>query len=62
MKKIRFIWLITVYLQKYLDDNKNHYQFLINRKFVGTLRYASRHILNTERYSRRDDLESLMYV
>ena len=48
--------------QKYLDDNKNHYQFLINRKFVGTLRYASRHILNTERYSRRDDLESLMYV
>ena len=48
--------------QKYIDNNKNHYQYLINKKFVGTIRYASRHTLNTERYSRRDDLESLIYV
>lgn len=47
---------------KYIDENKNHYQYLINRRFVGTVKFASRHALNTERYSRRDDLESLIYV
>jgi serine/threonine protein kinase len=59
----------TVYIvdfglsKEYVDlDTKQHYEYKEGRSFVGTPRYAS---INTHigiRQSRRDDLESIIYV
>ena len=57
------IYLIDYGLStKFIDNNNQHYKYMINKKFVGTLKYASAHSLNAERQSRRDDLESWFYV
>lgn len=47
---------------KYIDNDNNHYKYLKNRKFVGSIKYASVHALNAEKQSRSNDLESLFYV
>lgn len=47
---------------KYICINNNHYEYSITQKFVGTHKFASRHSLNTEKLSRRDDVESIFYV
>jgi hypothetical protein len=58
------VYIIDFGLSKsYIDpDTKNHYSFKEDRRFVGTPRYAS---LNTHlgvRQSRRDDLESIIFI
>jgi len=47
--------------KKYINNNK-HWNYSITQKFVGTGDYASRHSLNGERVSRRDDVESIIYI
>jgi serine/threonine protein kinase len=57
------IYVIDFGLSKtYLEMDGLHYSYKDNRRFVGTPRYAS---LNTHlgiRQSRRDDLESIIYI
>ena len=47
---------------KYIENENNHFKFTKKKKFVGTCKYASRHALNGERLSRREDIESIFYV
>ena len=57
------ILLIDYGLSKYYIDKKgNHINQKKYQKFVGTLKYASHNILNSLTPSRRDDLESFLYV
>jgi hypothetical protein len=34
---------------KFIDNDNHHYKYMNNKKFVGTLKYASTHALNAER-------------
>ena len=57
------ILLIDYGLSKnYIDKKGNHINQKKYQKFVGTLKYASLNILNSLTPSRRDDLESFLYV
>ena len=47
---------------RYLDKENKHFKFLNGRKFVDTLKYTSRLVLNCERPSSRDDVESIFYI
>lgn len=48
--------------KKYLNNNNKHYEYLENQKVGGTYEFLSRHALNCERLSRRDDIESIFYT
>ena len=48
--------------RKYINHNNKHWNYSITQKFVGTGDYASRHSLNGEKVSRRDDVESIIYI
>ena len=46
------IYLIDYGLStKFIDNNNQYYKYMINKKFVGTLKYSSAHSLNAERQS-----------
>lgn len=46
----------------YLDKNGKHIDFKTNVKYVGTLEYSSINSIGFNQQSRKDDLESLMYI
>lgn len=48
--------------KKYIKSNGDHIDFLENRKFVGTARYASINAHRGVEQSRRDDMESIGYL
>lgn len=45
----------------YIGKNKKHINYKSNAGHVGTIRFSSRHSLNGEQKSRRDDIESWFY-
>ena len=62
---INTIYLIDFGLScTYWENTKTqkHYKFLNGLNFIGTLRYASLNSHNGVRQSRRDDLESMIYI
>lgn len=48
--------------KKFIDDDRQHIPLIKTRKFIGTLRYASINSHRGYELSRRDDLESVIYV
>jgi serine/threonine protein kinase len=57
------IYLIDFGISKpYLDKNKNHIEKHYNRNFSGNIPFASLNSCRGKSMSRRDDLESLMYI
>jgi serine/threonine protein kinase len=62
---INTIYLIDFGLSCYYWDNiytRKHYKIQTECSFVGTLRYASLNSHNGIKQSRRDDLESMLYI
>lgn len=61
--KIRLIYLIDFGLSKmYINEKKVHIGLKTERSILGTVRYISINMHQRLEQSRRDDLESLMYV
>jgi serine/threonine protein kinase/DNA-directed RNA polymerase subunit RPC12/RpoP len=56
------LFIIDFGLSKKFINNNKHWNYSITQKFVGTGDYASRHSLNGEKVSRRDDVESIIYI
>ena len=48
--------------KKYLTTKNKHIEYSIEKKISGTYQYCSRHALNHEKISRRDDIESIFYT
>ena len=61
-KKDNMIYLFDFGLSCNFIVNEKHYEYSSNNGFVGTLRYASLNSHNGIKQSRRDDLESWLYV
>lgn len=61
-RKENMIYLFDFGLSCNFIVNDKHYEYTTNNGFVGTLRYASLNSHNGIRQSRRDDLESWLYV
>ncbi len=56
------LYLIDFGISKKYIINNIHEEYSANYKFVGTSQFASRHALNYEKLSRRDDIESILYT
>ena len=58
-----FIYLIDFGLaKKYKSDRGNHVKYSVTRQVIGTPRFCSINALKGIELSRRDDLESVMYI
>lgn len=63
IKDPNLLYIIDFGLSKqYIGSNGEHVTNSQNQRMIGTPRYASLHVHNKQRYSRRDDLISLGYM
>lgn len=62
MTKNNKVYLIDFGLSTYYKRNGIHVQEKKGCRIIGTTKYASINVHNGKTYSRRDDIESLMYV
>lgn len=60
--KDNFLFLIDFGLSKLYMKNNIHIECFENRKLIGTVKYVSLNIHNGLTPSRRDDLESIIYI
>jgi len=60
--KDNFLFLIDFGLSKLYIKNNIHIDCLENRKLIGTVKYVSINIHNGYTPSRRDDIESIIYI
>lgn len=62
-KKKNIIYMIDLaFAKKFLDKEGNHIPMLENKNLTGTLLFASQNNHKGFEHSRRDDLESLVYL
>ena len=61
-KQKNSIKIIDFGLSKFYKINEKHIDFCDNKKLIGTPNYCSLNVHNSNEYSRRDDLESLLYT